>query len=119
MVIIIIIILLIILGFIGSYPLAILPIIGYGILIYIYSKKFKDMGNNKFKLNNKDSIMLVVWSSVLMVILIITIVLSGGGSGGSYNGPSDSELNSCRAQSNTYYRCHWATLENRCVCSRR
>lgn len=116
MVIIIIIILLIMLGFIGSHPLTIFPIIGAGILYYKYSKKYKDLGN---KLDKKDYIMLIIWSCVLWIMFIITIVLGTDSSSGGYNSPSDSELNSCRAQSNTYYRCHWATLENRCVCSRR
>lgn len=57
--------------------------------------------------------------TVISIILIIILEVTSPSNDKSTTSTTPKKYEVCEAKTNTYYKCHWSSWEDRCICKQR
>lgn len=62
---------------------------------------------------------MAIYVVAIVIVLVLLVSCSGGSSSSSKSNWSKEKSIECQRKSNTYYKCGWNMVEDRCVCKSR
>lgn len=78
--------------------------------------------NQKFQLDPDSTVVKVIAVIILFTVGFALFLIASNGSGSSKKDTgnwSEEASAACRNKTNTYYKCSWNFIEDRCVCKQR
>lgn len=78
--------------------------------------------NQKFQLDPDSTVVKVIAVIILFTVGFALFLIASNGFGSSKKNTgnwSEEASKECRNRSNTYYKCSWSVIEDRCVCKQR
>lgn len=78
--------------------------------------------NQKFQLDPDSTVVKVIAVIILFTVGFALFLIANNGSGSSKKDTgnwSEEASAACRNKSNTYYKCSWNVIEDRCTCKQR